>query len=275
MSSDFWSKKGIAPQATAQDYAEASAQIMGLDEEAMEALQEDPNVDIFDEEEENTQELMSDVNLRLEQGRLYQMILQGDIFANTNADPKAIRNVQRQVHKFVREQMEIMVGIRQEQPMQTVVSSPFNDLEVSALKMVASKVTKGASEESKPAPVLQVPAIPKKDGITSISGSLRPQAVAPLKANPKPVQKAQAKPAPKPLAKSAIKPEESLLTKSIDDMTPEELSAHNKVAEERSKRNYATLPTNMVPHPNAQQLEALYTVAAANTSIANPWRSIE
>ena len=43
-----------------------------------------------------------------------------------------------------------MLGIRQEQrgTQVAVVSSPFNDLEVTVLKMLASKMSKGATEES-------------------------------------------------------------------------------------------------------------------------------
>jgi hypothetical protein len=195
------------------------------------------------------------------------MIMRHDLFGETDADPKAIRNVQREIRKFVRERMETMLGIRQEQStQQTVVSSPFNDLEVAALKMLASKISKGATES----PSVQIPSAPKKDGITSVSGSLRADSrPATLVAQPKkPAPKAAAKPSPK-----AEKPEESALQKPIDQMSPEELLEHNRKAEERSKSKYAKNPVGIVPHPTLQQLEALYTVAAANTTIANAWRT--
>ena len=251
--SGFWDKKGVKTQEAAYQEAES----IQLDEAAMAELQASPNTDIFEEEEEDTAFLMSDANLRLEQGRLYQMVLQGDIFADTNADPKAIRNVQREIHKFVRERMEVMLGIRQEKVQETIVSSPFNDMEVTVLKMLASKMSKGQTETvSQPTPQA-LPATPKKDGITSISGSLRPQTTPvgrPLSKTPaKPLQKAQ-----KQVAKSAIKEEESYLKKDIADMTPEELAAHDKAALDRRSKNYAAMPSNLVPHPNAQALEMMY-----------------
>lgn len=274
--SEFWNKKDIKTQDQAYKEAEAALPIQ-LDEAAMAELQENPEMDIFDEEEEDTAEIMGDANLRLEQGRLYQMVLQGDIFADTNADPKAIRNVQREIRKFVRERMETMLGIRQEQTQETIVSSPFNDLEVTVLKMLASKMSKGATEETPkeltgPQPP---PPTPKKDGINAISGNLRPQ-TTPLKANPtKPVQKPQAKPNPaKVQAKSAItSSDETLLKKPIVEMTPQELLAYEADAAIRRSQNKSALPTNLVPHPSPQQLEMMYTSAAANRVIANPWRA--
>ena len=267
----FWEKQGN-PQ---------PPQDVSLDEAAVAELQEDPVLDIFEEEEENTAELMSDANLRLEQGRLYQMVLQGDIFAETNADPRAIKNVQREIRKFVRERMETMLGIRQEQiKMETIVSSPFNDMEVTVLKMLASKMSKGATEQQQNV-VPPTSAQPKKDGITSISGNLRPQATAklpetpPIKAAPKPQAKPQQQQKPAPKAKSAIQnATESALTKPIDQMTPEELAAHNKAAEERSKRNKAALPSNLVPHPTPQALEMMYMNLGQNINLSSmrPYR---
>lgn len=258
---NFWDRKSGLSGTTQNTLPQ---QEIVLDEEVMAELQEDPNTDIFEEEEEDTSLIMSDANLRLEQGRLYQMVLQNDIFADTNADPKAIRNVQREIRKFVRERMETMLGIRQELSVQqTIISSPFSDLEVTALKMVASKVTKGATE-TETQPIQSVPTIPKKDGITSISGNLRPNTPptsSPVR-TPKPLDKPiPAK--PKQQAKSAINKEaESALQKPIEEMTPAELEAHNKAAEERSKKKYAAMPNNLTPHPSPQQLETLYTIQA-------------
>lgn len=252
--SGFWDKKGLKTQEVA--YQEAAIPIH-LDEEAMAELQADPDTDIFEEEEEDTAFLMSDANLRLEQGRLYQMVLQGDIFANTNADLKAIRNVQREIHKFVRERMEVMLGIRQEKVQETIISSPFNDMEVTVLKMLASKMSKGQTETASQPTPQAIPAVPKKDGITSISGSLRPQtapAGRPLSKTPaKPLQKAQ-----KQVAKSAIKEEESYLQKPIGEMTAEELAAHDAAALDRRSKNYAAMPSNLTPHPSPQALEMMY-----------------
>jgi hypothetical protein len=254
--SGFWDKQNVIAN---NNPGVPAQQDMVLDEQAVAEIQGE-QFDVFDDEEEDTQALMQDANLRLEQGRLYQMVLQGDIFADTNADPRAIKNVQREIRKYVRERMETMLGIRQEALIQeTIVSSPFNDLEVTALKMLASKISGGKTETPQSQPELP-PAQPKKDGITSISGALRPQTSTPLK---KPVDTTR-----KPLsaAKHAtkaspklVKEEESALTKPIDQMTPQELAAHDAAALERSSRKYAAKPNNLVPHPSPQALEMMYT----------------
>lgn len=265
--SGFWDKKkNNKPQfpspSDLMDAANYSQAGVVLDEQAMAEIEEDPQFDVFEDEEEDTASIMSDANLRLEQGRLYQMILANDIFGNTDADPKAIRNVQREIRKFVRERMETMLGIRQEQAAQApVVSSPFNDTEVVVLKMLASKMSKGATEQSQ-APA--VPAQPKKDGITAINGNMREGRTTPLSNTPKTAPKPAPKVA-KPAAKS-VKEEESVLQKPIEEMTPEELLAHDAAALERRSKNYAKMPDNLVPHPSPQQLEALYTTQAHQLS---------
>ena len=256
--SDFWNKKNIKTQEVAYQEAES----IQLDEQAVAELQEDPELDLFEEEDQDNFEIMSDANLRLEQGRLYQMVLQGNIFADTNADPKAIRNVQREIRKYVRERMETMLGIRQEQAVQErIVSSPFNDMEVEVLKMLASRMSKGQTEAAAQPGPQAPPPTPKKDGITSISGNLRPE-TTPIKATPKPVQKAAPKQAAKQAPKSAIKESESALQKPINEMTQEELAAYNAKAEERSKQKYAQMPNNLTPHPSTDQLTLLYTMQA-------------
>src|SRR5271165_487613 len=153
--SDFWIKNTNQPQ---KPWEQAPGQTaltdeVVLDEAAIAELQADPNLNIFEEEEEDTAAVMQDANLRLEMGRLYQMVLQNDIFADTNADPRAIKNVQREIRKLVRERMETMLGIRQEQVAQApIISSPFNDLEVTALKMLASRISGGATDQLQSAP---------------------------------------------------------------------------------------------------------------------------
>ncbi len=263
----FWEKNVNQAQ---KPWQEQLPQNVEFNEEAWVELQESSETDILEEDFDDTAALMSDANLRLEQGRLYQMVLQGDIFADTNADPKAIRNVQREIRKFVKDRMEIMLGIRQEAQKQetTIVSSPFNDMEVAALKMVASKVTDGASQVQQEIQA-PTPVTPKKDGITSISGLVK-TAPAQMKVAEKKaaIQKTQSK-----QVKSAISDaSESVLQKPIEKMTPEELAAHDKAAQERSKKNHSALPQNMVPHPTPQQLEMLYTgIAAQGATISNSY----
>lgn len=254
--SDFWSRKNLPPPTDeTQSIQETVTQSM----EEMDAEQVE-----FIEDEDDMSEVLNDANLRLEQGRLYQMVIEQNIFGETDADPKAIKNVQREIRKFARERMEIMLGMRHESAKeQTVVSSPFNDLEVVALKTIAAQMSKGATKSvDKP----EVPAAPKKDGITSISGTTKPKVsiakeFKPLPKNRAPDAAAKTKPAPK--APAGPK-EQSYLNKPIEQMTPEELLAYDEARENRMKNLKADLPANMVPMPSPAEMEGMYMTRQAN-----------
>lgn len=267
--SDFWTKKNIPSpkvQPVAQQQPEEAP--MELDQEALAEIQEE-QYNVFEEEEDDLSLVLSDANLRLEQGRLYQMIINNDIFGETDADPKAIRNVQREIRKFARERMETMLGMRQEAPasQEVVVSSPFNDMEVTVLKMLASKMSKGATEqqEEPQQPLVQAP--PKKDGLTAISGTTKPKQNTPLKKEVKPLARA-AQPKQKPFQPK--EEEEVGLKKPVEEMTPQELAEHNKIAAARQNGKYAKMPTGMMPMPTGQALEMLY----ANQAAASPGNAI-
>jgi len=159
-----------------------------------------------EEQEEDFSSVLSDARLRLEQGKLYELIMNHDIFSGVDADERAIKHVQKQIRNFAREQMEIMLGMRQEAPKVqplSVDNFPFNDLEVEALKALASAATKGATtapeaqtfsgvEQSRQSP---------RVGLNTIGS---PKKAAP--AAPKPVAPKAAQPQAKPLAQKPAAP---------------------------------------------------------------------
>lgn len=102
------------------------------------------------EEDEDFSDALSDASLRLEQGNLYKMILNQDIFDGVDADARAVKIVQKQIRNFAKEKMEEMLGMRQETS--TVehleIDFPFNQKEVEVLKALAHTATKGDSENS-------------------------------------------------------------------------------------------------------------------------------
>lgn len=123
-------------------------------------------------EEEDFTEVLNDANLRIEQGRLYQMIMNHDLFEGMDADPRAVQNVQREIRKFARESMEVMLGMRETIPVHTTVASPFNDLEVDILKKLASKATNGATESAEANEVASVlKETPKRTTLNPIGGN--------------------------------------------------------------------------------------------------------
>jgi hypothetical protein len=174
------------------------------------------------ETEEDFSAVLNDANLRIEQGRLYQMIMNHNLFEGMEADEKAIQNVQKEIRKFARERMEIMLGMRQEQVApSSIVSSPFNDLEVDILKKIASKATNGATETPEANQVAAaVREVPRRQTLNPIGGSTglkKPAPVAPQRPQPKPQQ------AQRPLPSKPQAPiQRTKMDQTIDQICAEE-----------------------------------------------------
>ncbi len=250
---------------------------------------EDQDV-VVSEEDEDFSEVLTDARFRLEQGRLYEMIMNHNIFEGADADEKAIKYVTKQIRNFAKEQMEIMLGMRQEksevQPL-AAADFPFNDLEVQTLKALASAATKGATAapEAQSFSGAQQPSA-KRVGLNAI-GVKPSQSARPA---PKPVQKtARPLPAARPpierkqrtspqieqiLAEEGITLEEynrqynpdykPLDKNPFGGMTEQEILDRNKQA--RTKR---AVNPNAIPMPTAEQEEMLHT-SRANAAAAHP-----
>jgi len=213
-----------------------------------------------DDQEEDFSVILSDANLRIEQGTLYKMIMNHDLFEGMDVDPRAIKNVQREIRQFARERMDVMLGMRQPKSVESVVSSPFNELEVTVLKRLASAASKGATESSSQ-PTTQA-AAPKKTSIT------------PIKSQPK----QQSKPLSKPLATTTDKPiqrspkqvaESKPLDKPIEEMSEEDLLQRNKEIAARQAMLKAKPQAGALPQPTYEQQELLFTQRVLDSPI-NP-----
>ena len=104
--------------------------------------------DLLDVEEVS---VVSNARIRLEQGRLYEMLIKHNLFEGVDAIPQAVNKVQSEIKNFIIERLEILLGMKSEKQTEIreiIKESEFNELEVQALKMIASKVTKGASENT-------------------------------------------------------------------------------------------------------------------------------
>ena len=149
-------------------------------------------IEEYDEEEEiNT---VNEAHVRLEQGRLYNMLINHNLFEGVDADPVAISNVQKQLKEFILEKLEEMLGMRakkeKSEVQQVVVQSDFNELEIQVLKRVASKMSKGMTENAPdPAPVQSQLNTVKKEkpskGLNSLGGQNKQQPKQQVKKQPK------------------------------------------------------------------------------------------
>lgn len=211
-----------------------------------------------EQEEDEFADVLSDARLRLEQGRLYEMIMRHDLFQGVDADPRAITFVQKQIRNFAKESMEVMLGMRQTTPVRAEVAAvepEFNEIEVNVLKKLASTATKGISEKAAP--------VKTSNGLSPIRGPVKKaqpsRPVEPI-SRQKPVQK------PQPSTKSTgeYKP----LDKSPSEMTEEELLAHNQQVAERQKNKRAYSSNAMPPATFEQQQFLAMEKAASPPTVA-------
>jgi hypothetical protein len=214
---------------------------------------------IAQEDEEDYTEVLSDARLRLEQGKLYEMILNHDLFNDVEADPRAAKSVQKQIRNWAKNQMEIMLGMRQEvSETNNIVSSPFNDLEVTILKKLASAASKGATETEEAQQTSPEPVKQKKATFNSI-GSSRPKTQA--KPQPKPVAKKvepieRSRPQPQPNPRQEKQP--NVLTgKSLDQMNDTEKAQYLREVNERNESRKQVIPESRAPMPDAATMEML------------------
>lgn len=241
-----------------------------------------------EQEEEDFSTVLSDARLRLEQGRLYEMIMNNDLFDGTEADQKAVKHVQRQIRNFAKEQMEIMLGMRQEPSQQQALLAenfPFNDLEVEALKALASAATKGATQAPEAQQFSGAQAQPARQGLKPINlkapTQRRPMAEISkdIAANRnRPLPSAPQKPVARKkndavveqiLAEEGVSREEletvfppnyNPITKPLHQLTEQEMLERNRQAKQRVGTQVKS--AGALPMPTPEQEEMLHTQRA-------------
>ena len=229
------------------------------------------------QEEDDYSEVLTDANLRLEQGSLYKLIMKHELFSDVDADPKAIQNVQRAIRKFAREQMEIMLGMRKETT--TVehleIDFPFNALEVETLRALARAATKGATDNSDrfvPGVIKSTqevdnvggPQRPTKTNTLSSIGSGSKKTSAPSPVTRKPLASKPSAPVKRSKMDDIIErevrkagisrellEEDQLLSKPVAELTPDELMARNELVAKR--RGTLVKSSQALPMPSAEQ----------------------
>jgi hypothetical protein len=240
-------------------------------------------------EEEDFSDVLTDAHLRLEQGSLYKMIMNHNLFEGLDADPKAIQNVQKEIRGFVKERMEVMLGMRKETA--TVehleINFPFNALEVTTLKALARTATKGATDHSDNfVPEVkrvteELDTVPKKRTLNPLSGSTAPkkavsQVKKPLPAKPTaPLKRTRLDLTIDQIAAEEGIPRELLEEnvpglggKSPSEMTESEILERNKMI---AKRRTSQVKSNSaLPMATPEQQEMLAISRANQVSTSTP-----
>lgn len=223
------------------------------------------NVDEFEQEEQSGFDLdtkeektVSQALLRLEQGRLYQMLIEHDFFEGIDANNEAINEVREELKTFIIERLEILLGIKEEpskEPAKVEVELPFNELEILALKRVASKVTGGESEKIQVKREVKGTIKPLNPNKNQRKQTLKSKETALPKQNKQIVRKTVERPVEQPK-------ERQQLTKPIHMMTPEELAEHNRTIP-KSKKG---VPIRSLPQPTSNQQEMYFQSQMINNS---------
>lgn len=241
------------------------------------------------DEEEDFSAVLNDARFRLEQGRLYEMIMNHNVFDGADADEKAIKYVTKQIRNFAKEQMEIMLGMRQEQSKAQALTAsdfPFNDLEVQTLRALASAATKGATASPEAQSFSGVQAAPRKAGLNTISVKSQPRQAAPQpKAQQRPLQQKPQAPVKRTrteieidriLAEEGITREEyertfdpnyKPLSKRADQISEAELKERARQVVQKNPGQVKN--PSAIPMPTAEQEEMLYS-QRAQTAAAHP-----
>lgn len=239
------------------------------------------------EEVEDYTDVLSDARLRLEQGNLYSLVMNNDLFGDSDCDPRAIKNVEKEIRQFAKERMEIMLGMRQEIPKESsfpMESFPFNALEVEVLKSLALAATKGASADAEPFVGPSAP--PKKNTLNPISVRSNQTRPAPKKQEAKPLPTKAATPVKRAKTSEAIQrilDEEGVTLEEINQvfdpnqkyltpdemarLTPEQMAERNRQSAARLNK---TVPSRQAaPMPSQEHIDAMYA-SRANQAAANP-----
>jgi hypothetical protein len=241
------------------------------------------DMEIEESEEEDYSEVLNDARLRLEQGRLYELIMNHDLFSGSDADPKAIKHVQREIRNFAKERMEIMLGMRREtsQVEHLEIDFPFNAAEVEVLKKLAFTATKGASQNADryvpdvKKTIEEIPLLNKRTSLNPIGSAKSKQKNASLPSKPSsPMSRAKNDAIDRILAEEGVTREElektfnpnyKPLDKHPSQLTPDEIVERNKRASVQK-----TVPsTHALPMPTDAHMEAMYT-QRAQAAGANP-----
>jgi len=281
---DFWDKK-TSEYEMLQDNMEDSAQ------EILDELEEEENEEEYEEEYEEEDDMsdyqptknkvayklnkrendvVNDAMVRLEQARLYDMLIKHDMFKGVKANPRALANVQAELKAYIVQRLEILLGIKKDQrdqvekqvPKEVQVELPFNDIEIEFLKALSYKGTKGASAQaeskkvmarevlptigSRPAPIQSEP-----EGLQSLGSSYDDEdeyeeeyqePKRKLKKKAAPVKKVANASAPKKPSQAKPKPSRAKLSRG-GQITDEEAE---RIAREDIERMKGRKPVNQM-----------------------------
>lgn len=208
-----------------------------LQEEQVSEEEQDYSIDEVVEQltkssEERETRIISSARSKLEQARLYEILINHKIFNGVDSDDEIVSIVETEIKEFILDRLEILLGMKEDSRLQKQESvsyeSPFSDDEVSVLKILAAKVSGNA-----PSPARQVTETPKpKQMLNSINLSAKKPAApvqAPVVKKPAPqVQRQASRPVVKQSQTMTLTEQEKRLVGGKEKLTEKDLLAAKK-----------------------------------------------
>lgn len=249
------------------EYQEEPLEEYELEEQEQSASHEDEDPLSLTQEEEN---LLGTAMIRLDQARLYEMLVKHDLFEGVQANPIALKAVQKEIKTFIMDRLEILLGLKTEKQVKTNVLGQFNDLEVQALKDLAFAATKGATRQQRETPK-PVNSIPQRTSLKPLAAKPRLETPerAPVKMAKAPqnsIQKTIPRPQAKPIQKKKSNNDLPPLKKKISDMSSDELMERAKMSSDIYKGRTAVNP-QALPPPSFEQQMLQYSTVLSNNSV--------
>ncbi|HBI01611.1 MAG TPA: hypothetical protein DDY18_08305 [Flavobacterium sp.] len=187
----------------AEELAEQYASSPGLVEANEEVLEEISDEAAF--ELTNTESnVIYNARLRLEQAKLYELLINHNLFEGVDASPQAIKNVQNELKFYIVKRLEILLGLREPTAAKVNTApaeSQFNDVEVEFLKQLAYKGTLGKSIGQ---PIVANPQQVVKPLTSTPSSGLKPLAKIKKTEPPTEVKQTVEQPPTKPVQKKVV-----------------------------------------------------------------------
>lgn len=244
------------------------------DESSMEYEQNDEveyqsNEDVKPSYSLNRQEksVVGEAILRLEQARLYEMLLKHNFFEGVSNNVSAKQNVEQELKKFILDRLEILLGIKQESQQATssevTVELPFNNVEIDFLKALAYQGTKGASGDGpsaqaqatvQPTKLQQLPKMQPQTGLRPLSQPKPQPRPAPVRQS-QPAPSRQPQPAPRQQQRPAAPPQRQPI--KVQKPAPKQVRKGPRTVDEIAREDIARMKNRKPAHEmNAKELMA-------------------
>lgn len=188
--------------------------------------------------------VLSEAMQRIEQAKLYELLVNHELLAPGSASPEIQKKVQDEIRAFVIERLETLLGIRKEQQKQS--SLDLTQEEVRVLKMLAAKVIGKDTPKSEPqiTPLAANPNQPKVNPVAAPQIQRPAQVTQPVQQQTRMVKKK------KPMGQQPQQKPEPI----PQDLTPERAA---EIAAKRGPRKQAASVPQSKPMPNPQMMDQI------------------